>query len=88
MKLAYWLLLGTTNLAAIALWRIQCEGFGCTGVGIAWLAWSVLYLLSLGFGLIALSKLAQPEARRGIRLPIIVQLAVGIALGGYWLLHT
>ena len=48
-------LLGWAALAlvGVGLWRTYCEGFGCIGLEIAWMAWAVAYaaLLALGLGL-------------------------------------
>ena len=77
-----------TILAAVAF-RLHCEGFGCTGVGIVWLAWVAIYapVLVAGFAL----RLVLPS-RTVIKTAVTTGLAglaaLGAALGCYWLLHN
>ena len=53
MRYIYWLLLMATAVVAVLNFRIRCESFGCMGLGVAWFAWSGLYLVTLiaGFGI-------------------------------------
>ncbi len=39
-------------LAAAAIWRLRCEGFGCVGIGVAWLAWAAAFVVVLVGGLV------------------------------------
>ncbi len=43
-------LVGT--LAALGAYaaHIRCEGFGCTGVGVLWLAWAAMWVVALLLG--------------------------------------
>jgi len=27
------------GVCAVLIWRMRCEGFGCMGIGVAWVAW-------------------------------------------------
>jgi hypothetical protein len=47
-------LLGT----AVAIWRLQCESFGCMGVGVAWFAWVIAFCVVVVLGLLARNKSA------------------------------
>jgi hypothetical protein len=48
----YLALVGVLLVGAVGIWRIRCEGFGCTGVGVAWFAWVALFVPSLVIGLV------------------------------------
>ena len=43
-------------LAAVAIWRLRCEGFGCVGIGVAWFAWVAAFVVVLVGGLVLLSR--------------------------------
>ncbi len=43
-------------LAAVAIWRLHCEGFGCVGIGVAWFAWVAAFVVVLVGGLVLLSR--------------------------------
>ncbi|MCH8180930.1 MAG: hypothetical protein IIA02_14255 [Proteobacteria bacterium] len=85
MRLAHWLLLCATALAAVASLRIRCEGFGCMGVGVLWLAWTGLYLLTFVVGLLALLRRPPGSARGPILWPLLGQGLGGLVLAAYWL---
>ena len=72
--------------AAVALWRTYCEGFGCTGLGIAWFMWfSVLYVPALVIGLVAKAKApAVAPLRQHVSRAIGFQLLLGLGLATYW----
>ncbi|WP_295006831.1 hypothetical protein [uncultured Dechloromonas sp.] len=73
----------------IATWRIRCEGFGCVGVGLAWVAWSCVFALWLAVGLLALrSTKGRPGMLRIGRYSIAAQLAVGLVALGYWAIRN
>ena len=42
--------------AGVAVWRLRCEGFGCVGIGVAWLAWVAVFVVVLASGLVLLSR--------------------------------
>jgi len=72
--------------AAVGIWRLRCEGFGCMGVGVAWFAWVVAFFVVLGVGLFARSK-AAPVASlaRTARVTWWLQLALGALAVAAWL---
>lgn len=86
MRYIYWLLLTATAVVAVLNFRIRCESFGCMGLGVAWLAWSGLYLVTLIAGLIALLKARDVQKMRSVTWPLLAQLAGGLTLGIYWLI--
>lgn len=43
---------------AVGIWRLQCENFGCMGVGVAWFAWVIGFVFVLGLGAWARNKSA------------------------------
>lgn len=67
----------------IGLWRSRCEGFGCIGTGIAWMAWGVAYLVALVNGQVA----RYTYRGRGQRVVVYVlwlQWLAGGVLVAYW----
>lgn len=81
-------LLGWVALAlfGVELWRTYCEGFGCIGQGIAWMAWAVAYaaLLALGLGLWRRPDAGLRRLRNGA---LVSQLVAGLGLLAYWLVQ-
>lgn len=72
--------------AAVGIWRLRCEGFGCMGVGVAWFAWVVAFFAVLGVGLFARSKAASiASLARAARAIWWLQLAVGVLAVAVWL---
>ncbi|MDY0108204.1 MAG: hypothetical protein RBS27_16110 [Giesbergeria sp.] len=84
------LLAATAGLAGLAwsTWQLRCESFGCTFVGVVWVAltglWAVVLILALAFG--------AAQRRRGLgtrasawALGLLMALGAGHLL--YWLLH-
>lgn len=47
--------LGLALSVAYAL-SLRCEGFGCVGIGVVWVSWSVLFVVWLLFGLVSRSQ--------------------------------
>lgn len=75
-------------IAAVFAFRLRCEGFGCTGVGILWLAWVAAYVPVVVGGL--LLRAALPHAtllRRALSASTLALLALGATLAVYWLMH-
>ena len=70
---------------AVGIWRIRCEGFGCTGVGIAWFAWVALYVPSLVIGLVlrTLSPLGASLTKL-TKLALWLQVGTGAVLFALW----
>lgn len=85
MRLAHWLLLCLTALTAVASLRIRCEGFGCMGVGVVWMAWAGLYLITLLVGLLAWLRRPAGAAPGGHLWPLLAQGLGGLALAVHWL---
>ena len=81
-------LLGWVALAlfGVELWRTYCEGFGCIGLGIAWMAWAAGYaaLLALGLGLWRRPDAGLRRLRNGA---LVTQLVAGLGLLAYWLVQ-
>ncbi len=76
----------TIILAAcgIGLWRTRCEGFGCTGLGIAWLAWGALCAVVFGFG--CFSHFRQSgQLRRIMRVVLALQALGVVSLVAHWI---
>ena len=72
--------------AAIGIWRLRCEGFGCMGIGVAWFAWVVSFFVVLGVGLFARSKAASAASlAQAARVTWWFQLAVGPLAVAVWL---
>jgi len=81
----YLALVGLVIVGAVGIWRIRCEGFGCTGVGIAWFAWVALFVLGLviGLGLRTLSSLGASLTKL-TRLALWLQVGTGAVLFALW----
>jgi len=70
--------------AAYAL-QLRCEGFACTGVGILWLAWAVVYFVVVTLCLAVRKTLpAGSVSRRLVSLGTLGLLILGLVLLGYW----
>jgi hypothetical protein len=81
----YLLLVLALLAAAVGLWRLHCESFGCMGIGVAWIAWVVSFLVVLGIGVFARSKVASVGGLARVCKTIWwVQLAVGSVLLIIW----
>lgn len=73
-------------MAAVALLRAYCEGFGCIGLGIAWAAWAAGFAVAaLVGGLVCWRSPAGTRARRVVRVSLVLQLAMGLPLVALWL---
>lgn len=74
---------------ALFTWRLRCEGFGCVGIGIVWMAWAVLVAvcLVLGLSLQASLKTRLPAgAQRLLRLTLWAEGGLTAGLLIYWML--
>jgi hypothetical protein len=87
--LAFLFSVGCAALSAVLLWRTYCEGFGCTGLGIAWFAWSVaIYAPTLVLGLLVRGRPSlSSNVRRAATAALSLHLVSGFALGCYWVWH-
>jgi hypothetical protein len=76
----------TLVAAAVGIWRLRCEGFGCMGIGVAWFAWVAAFFVVLGVGLFARSKAASVAGfAQAARVTWWLQLAVGALAVAVWL---
>ena len=74
---------------AVAIWRLQCESFGCMGVGVAWFAWVIGFVFVLGLGTWARSKAALVAGfAQACNAAWWLQLAMGVFLVGAWVVKT
>lgn len=72
-------------LAAVAIWRLRCEGFGCMGVGIAWLAWAAGYAAVLVWGILVRARpTLGPFLARVTSAVVLLQGLGGVALALVW----
>ena len=85
LAVAYIAFVGGLIAWAVDIWNLRCEGFGCTGVGIAWLAWVGLFVPGLALGLVLrmLSSLGTFLAK-GTELAFWLQVATGGTLFVVW----
>jgi hypothetical protein len=71
--------------AAVGIWRLQCESFGCMGVGVAWFAWVIAFCVVLVLGLFARNKAAlMPGFAQACNAAWWLQLLLGVALVAAW----
>jgi hypothetical protein len=82
------------SFSLVALWAaynasLHCEGFGCSGVGIVWLAWAALFAVALLIGAIAHLRSASGSGQRRLtRYMLLAQGLAGLFMLVYWLRHT
>jgi hypothetical protein len=86
LAVVYIVFVGALLVGAAGIWRIRCEGFGCTGVGIAWFAWVAVFVPGLVVGLV-LRRLSSPGASlaKFAKLALWAQLTTGVALFALWI---
>lgn len=72
-------------VAAIAIGRLRCEGFGCTGLGIAWLAWVAAYMVVLVGGIMVRARpTLGTSLARVTSAVVLLQGLCGIGLALVW----
>ena len=73
-------------LAGAAIWRLRCEGFGCMGVGVAWVAWAVAFavVLFLGLALHSRPSLSKSSAI-ATKGALVVQAILALVAIAAWL---
>jgi hypothetical protein len=65
--------------------KLRCEGFGCTGVGVLWVAWAIAYLFVLALSLAVRAALPAGSPVRGLMSAGSLGLVVlGLLLLAYW----
>ena len=75
--------------AAVAIWRLRCEGFGCMGVGVAWFAWVVAFFVVLVVGLFARNKAGPVAGLAGLtRATWWLQVIAGLLAVAVWLFKS
>lgn len=76
-------------VAAIAIWRLRCEGFDCMGVGVSWLGWIAVYLAALVAGV---TVRARPDLgawlSRATSAAVALQVGCGAGLALVWALRS
>jgi hypothetical protein len=88
VAMAYALLLASLVAYGVQFWNIRCESFGCTGVGIAWFAWAIGFVVVGVVGLIARHLAPQPSRmRQGLQALLLAQAAGAIGLGISWMIN-
>lgn len=81
----YWL--GVVSLGATGYfaWHLHCESFGCMGLGVAWMMWAGLYLLIVGLGVAAFSKVSDRLHFKINSVALFAQLLMGALALLHWL---
>jgi hypothetical protein len=74
--------------AAVGIWRIRCESFGCMGIGVAWFGWTVAFFVVLGVGGLARLKARGAGLVRIASAVWWLQLLVGGSLAVAWGVKT
>lgn len=75
--------------AAMTIWRLHCESFGCMGVGVAWFAWVIAFFIVLGVGLFVQIKVASSSSLCRIsKVTWWLQLTLGAALLVIFAVHV
>lgn len=85
----YALLAAAVAAGALWAWRLRCEGYGCVGVGIVWMAWAALLfapVLLLGL-VLALKRGPRGRLARATRGLLGAQVALGLGLLAWWALQ-
>jgi len=82
LGISYVLLVAGVMASALYLWHLRCEGFGCTGIGIAWLGWAAAVYLPVGLaGLFARNRAALGAGlSKAVRLAAWAHGALGAGL--------
>lgn len=73
---------------AVYVLRLPCEGFGCTGIGIAWGAWGAALVPTLAVGAVLRASLpAATRVRAAVSWGLGALLALGVMLVLNWLVQ-
>ena len=74
--------------SAVGILRIRCEGFGCTGVGIAWAAWVAVFVPSLVLGFVLRTKASLGALlAKTVVFAFWLQVVMAGALLALWIIH-
>ena len=72
-------------IAAVLIWRLRCESFGCMGVGVAWFAWVVVFFPVLVLGAVLRSHQALGTTTLQVTRAVVwAQIAIGAVLLVAW----
>lgn len=72
-------------VAAVLIWRLRCESFGCLGVGVAWFAWVVAFFPVLAIGIVLRSRQSLGVGFLTLTRTVVwAQVALGAALFVLW----
>jgi hypothetical protein len=74
------------NIAsAIYIFRLHCEGFGCMGIGVLWMAWTGALAISTLFALLLRGRIAETSrlTRRALSFALYGQAGLGLTLAVY-----
>jgi hypothetical protein len=76
-------------LAAVAIWRLRCEGFGCIGIGVAWFAWVAAFVVVLVGGLVLQSQPSLGKfAATATKGALVVQAIMALVTIAVWLTES
>jgi hypothetical protein len=85
LALLYLAAVPTLAAAAVYVWRLRCEGFGCMGIGVAWIAWALVYVAALILGaVLASAPIAQGRLQAITRGALALQLGLGVVALALW----
>jgi predicted membrane-bound spermidine synthase len=88
LALAYVVAVLVLFVLAGRIMGLQCENFGCMGIGVAWMAWTAIYVFVLGWGsLLGRWLPARNTFLRLARVTRLAQLLSGLVLLAMWLLR-
>ena len=81
-------LFGVLAFGMVSGLRMRCEGFGCMGVGVFWVAWACVYGVTGLMGLWTRSCTRRAGVAVGlVRATLWVQLLMGLVLLALWALN-
>jgi hypothetical protein len=73
--------------SALDLRNVSCESAGCTGLGVAWLAWAATFGVLLGVGALLRTRVPMGRLRRLVHFMWWLQWLAGAALVAEWAGH-
>ena len=71
--------------AAVGILRMSCEGFGCMGIGVAWVAWVIAFFVVVVLGLVARSQvIALAGLGAAVNVACWLQAGLGVMAVAVW----
>lgn len=71
---------------AVVILRLRCEGFGCTGIGVAWIAWTAIFVLVFFGGVVLRSQTTLGRfVTRMVRASMWIQMIAAAVLVSIWI---